>query len=192
MTLNDIKDLVKADLKINMTITQIRRAKLMTIATLEGDLKEEYARLWDYLEEIKRSNPGSTTDMKVSRPTPTELLVFERLYISFNCLKKGLLGGCRKVLGLDGCFLKGKVKGELLAAVGRDGNNQMFPVAWAVVNTKNKANWRWFIGLLKSDLNLDARDGWTMIKDQQKVFFLALLLLFLNCYNNWCCFDNCS
>ena len=81
MTLNDIKDLVKADLKINMTITKISRAKLMTIATLEDDLKEEYARLWDYLEQIKRSNPGSTTDMKVFRPTP----ILNSLYLK-DCI----------------------------------------------------------------------------------------------------------
>ena len=118
------------------------------------------------MEEIKRSNPGSTTEMKVYRPMPSELPVFERLYISFDCLKKGLLKGCRKILGLNGYFLKGQVKGEVLAAVGRDGNNQIFPVAWSVVNTENIVNWRWFITLLKNDLNLDDGSGWTIITDQ--------------------------
>ena len=39
---------------------------------------------------------------------------------------------------VDGCFLKGPMKGELLSAVGRDANNQIYPIAWAVVEYKNK------------------------------------------------------
>ena len=61
--------------------------------------------------------------MKVYRPMPYDLPIFNRLYISFDYLKKGLLAGWMKVLGLDGCFLKGQVKGELFATVGKDGNN---------------------------------------------------------------------
>ncbi|MBA0702040.1 hypothetical protein Goari_000010 [Gossypium aridum] len=37
------------------------------------------------------------------------------------------------LIGLDGCFLKGPFKNEFLTAIGRDANNQMFPIAWAVV-----------------------------------------------------------
>lgn len=32
----------------------------------------------------------------------------------------------RKVIRLDGCFLKGSRRGELLAAIWRDENNKMF------------------------------------------------------------------
>ncbi|GJR50451.1 zf-CCHC domain-containing protein [Tanacetum coccineum] len=48
-------------------------------------------------------------------------------------VKDGWLAGCRKVIGLDGCFLKHTCRGELLVAMGRDANNQMYPIAWAVV-----------------------------------------------------------
>ena len=79
----------------------------MTIVRLKGDFKVEFVRLWDYLEEIKRNNLVSTTEMKVYKPMPSELHVFERLYISFGCFKKRLLGGCRKILWLNGSLLKG-------------------------------------------------------------------------------------
>jgi hypothetical protein len=36
-------------------------------------------------------------------------------------------------MGLDGCFFKGATNGELLCAIGRDANNQMYPIAWVVV-----------------------------------------------------------
>ena len=76
--------------------------------------------------------------MKVNRPIPESLPNFERLFISFDYLKKGFLGGCRKIIGLDGYFLKGTIKCEILVAVGRDGNNQMFPMAWSIVICENK------------------------------------------------------
>ena len=58
---------------------------------------------------------------------------FRRLYICFGALKHVFRQYCRPVLSVDGCWLKGPFKGELLVAVARDGNNQIFPVAWAVV-----------------------------------------------------------
>ncbi|CAI9278733.1 unnamed protein product [Lactuca saligna] len=76
--------------------------------------------------------------------------------------------GCKRVIGLDGCFLKGQCKGELLTAIGRDGNNQVYPIAWVVVDVENKDNWEWFINLLMKDLGLELGEGLTVISDQHK------------------------
>jgi len=63
------------------------------------------------------------------------------VYICLGQLKRGCLEGCRPVLSLDGCFIKGPRKGQILVAVGRDGNNQMYPIAWAVCERENSVNW---------------------------------------------------
>lgn len=55
-----------------------------------------------------------------------------------DALKKGWLQGCRPIIGVDGCFLKSYCCGKLLTAVGRYGNNQIFPIAWAVVEVESK------------------------------------------------------
>ncbi|MBA0608850.1 hypothetical protein Godav_021019, partial [Gossypium davidsonii] len=68
----------------------------------------------------------------VNRVTPHSPTNFKRFYVCFEALKRGWKEGCRPVLGLDGCFLKGPFKCKLLAVVGRDGNNQMYLVAWAI------------------------------------------------------------
>ncbi|WOK93462.1 hypothetical protein Cni_G02160 [Canna indica] len=47
----------------------------------------------------------------------------KRMFVGFDALKEGFLGGCRHVISLDECFLKSKVGGQLLSAVGRDGYN---------------------------------------------------------------------
>ncbi|GJY61298.1 zinc finger, CCHC-type containing protein [Tanacetum coccineum] len=68
---------------------------------------------------------------------------FRRIYICFKGVKDGWLAGCRKVIELDGCFLKHTCRGELLTAMGRDANNQMYPIARAVVRVENADNWGW-------------------------------------------------
>ena len=55
--------------------------------------------------------------------------VFQRMYVCFSSLKRGWINGCRKVIGLDGCFLKGIASGQLLSAVSKDANNQIYLVA---------------------------------------------------------------
>ena len=45
MRLVDLKDLVREDIKVDVTLSQLRRAKLLTMAKLQGDLEEEYGRL---------------------------------------------------------------------------------------------------------------------------------------------------
>lgn len=49
--------------------------------------------------------------------------VFERIYVCFAACKTAFATTCRPLIGLDGCFLKGVYGGQLLSAVGKDGNN---------------------------------------------------------------------
>ncbi|XP_015169808.1 uncharacterized protein [Solanum tuberosum] len=95
------------------------------------------------------------------------------LYVA---LKKGFIEGCRKCIGLDGCFLKGISKGQLLVAIANDGNNQMFPIAWAAVGTESRETWTWFLRILKSDLDInDEGEGLTIISDMQKTYTCKLV-----------------
>lgn len=43
------------------------------------------------------------------------------MYICFIVAKEDFIGGCRRLMGIDGCFLKGLLKGKLLVVVGRMG-----------------------------------------------------------------------
>ncbi|GJU51850.1 pentatricopeptide repeat-containing protein [Tanacetum coccineum] len=82
--------------------------------------------------------------------------------------KDGWFEGCKRVIGLDGCFLKHTCRGELLTAIGRDANNQMYSISWAVVRVENSDNWCWFLALLHGDLKLQQGTGLTLISDGHK------------------------
>ncbi|XP_013645549.1 uncharacterized protein LOC106350173 [Brassica napus] len=116
---------------------------------------------------VKVSNEDSTVELETLYGDDDED-VFYRFYVCFSALKKTWCAHCRPIFGLDACFLKCTTKGQLLAAVGRDAKNQMFPIAWAVVEVESEDNWVWFIEKLQVDLNLHDGEGFTVISDRQK------------------------
>ncbi|XP_052625692.1 uncharacterized protein LOC128132781 [Lactuca sativa] len=167
MKLQEMIDDIRQRYRCVVSIGQVRRARKWAKNLIEGKLTEHYARIWDYAHELLRSNPGSTCQVGVTT-NPDGKNYFHRFYICFKALSVSWKRGCRRVIGLDGCFLKGQVKGELLTAIGRDANNQVYPIAWAVVDVENKSNWTWFLELLSGDLDLIDGSGLVVISDQHK------------------------
>ncbi|XP_023741187.1 uncharacterized protein LOC111889284 [Lactuca sativa] len=155
------------------TLRQCYRAKKKAHEILTGKLSEHYARIWEYGGEIIRSNPGIIAKVGVDIKEDGSN-VFKRFYVCFKAIKDGWIRGCKRVIGLDGCFLKGQCKGELLTAIGRDGNNQVYPIAWVVIDVENKDNWEWFIKLLVEGLGLELGEGLTVISGQHKGLVEAL------------------
>ncbi|MBA0716107.1 hypothetical protein Golax_014972 [Gossypium laxum] len=51
--------------------------------------------------------------MAMNRVTLESSPHFKRFYVCFEALKRGRKEGCRPILGLDGCFLKGPFKASL-------------------------------------------------------------------------------
>ena len=65
---------------------------------------------------------------------------------------------------------KGTIWGVLLSAVGLDGNNGLFPIAFEVVESENKESWLFFFRLLSYMLDGFSKDRpWTFMTDRQKV-----------------------
>lgn len=174
MSLRQMKAQISKKYNLNVSIGQCRNAKKFALCEIEGSLKEHYARLWDYGAECRRANPGSNVKIKVD-PQPDGTVIFECMYICFKGVVEGWIQGCRKVIGLDGCFLKGVCKGELLSAVGRDANNHIYPIAWAVVNVESKATWKWFIDHLMDDIGGGQGSGITLLSDGHKVIIAYII-----------------
>ena len=115
--------------KITVSEQTCYRARSAARKMLQGTLNEHYHMMPAYVHELRKVNKGGTFELVVDKETPESLSRFKRLYICFDSLAHSFLVGCRPVIGLDGCFLKTETKGQLLSVVGRDGNNQMFPIA---------------------------------------------------------------
>ncbi|CAN1850708.1 hypothetical protein LINPERHAP1_LOCUS40002 [Linum perenne] len=87
---------------------------------------------------------------------------------------------------MDGCFLKGLCKGELLTAIARDANDQIYPVAWCVVELESKNSWDWFLEQLGTDLNIGTGRGWSFSTDQQKGLVPSIAEMFPEAEHRLC------
>ncbi|XP_047270276.1 uncharacterized protein LOC124899433 [Capsicum annuum] len=138
-----------------------------------GDYNLEFERISDYKDELLRSNPGSTCVLKLHDETFEDgRKIFQGFYICVDAMKKSFLAGCRKCIGLDGCFLKEVTKGQLLVAVCKDGNNKC-------------CHWheQWIV---KEDLQLGDRTDLTVIIDMQKGLEIAVTEYLPNVEHRMC------
>lgn len=87
---------------------------------------------------VRETNRGSCLIVMTNRISPNLPPFFQRIYVSFNVMKMGFNDGCRSLICLDGCFLKGEFKEQLLSAVTMDPNNNMYPVVFKWLNPSGR------------------------------------------------------
>ena len=91
------------------------------------------------------------------------------MYIRYNAQKLGFLRGCKPIIGLDGCYLKGRFGGQILSTIARDANDNIFTVSFVVVEQKNKDSWVWFLQQFSEDIGNPEQLNLVFISDRQKV-----------------------
>ncbi|KAK5772696.1 hypothetical protein PVK06_048990 [Gossypium arboreum] len=116
-SLKSLQQDVKRDFCCLVSLTKCRRAKLRALELIEGAHKAQYEKIYEYLLEVRTQNEGTTTICYLDNR------LFQRMYVYLQACKDGYRAGCRRIVGLDGCFLKGYYGGYLLAAIGIDTNN---------------------------------------------------------------------
>ncbi|KAK9027894.1 hypothetical protein V6N11_067715 [Hibiscus sabdariffa] len=64
MKIKEIQRRIQSELHVNVPNARCRRAKSLVTSRLAGSCKEEFALLWDYADELRTKNPGSTIKME--------------------------------------------------------------------------------------------------------------------------------
>ncbi|KAL9661622.1 hypothetical protein QQ045_026446 [Rhodiola kirilowii] len=153
---------IKREFEVVVSYRKCLRAKTMALAIIDGAVGEQFKLIKSYCAAIRQWNPESSVHLT------TDAGHFQRIYICLDACKRGFLAGCRPIISLDACHLKGAYTGRIHAAVGRDGNDNMFPIAYAICEAESKDTWHWFIQNLLIDIGNARENGWCFISDQQK------------------------
>ncbi|KAK1385848.1 SWIM-type domain-containing protein [Heracleum sosnowskyi] len=99
---------------------------------------------------------------------------------------RAFINGCRNVVGLDGCHLKGKYGGCLLSATALDGQNGLVPLGIMICKNECAENWFLFLKHLKPRLDEHPVQGINFISDRQKGLREAVHKLFPTSPHRFC------
>ncbi|XP_057532860.1 uncharacterized protein LOC130810744 [Amaranthus tricolor] len=178
--------------KIHVKLRLLYKVKSLAREQLHGGFAESYPALPKYVEMIKFTNPGS-----YALVTWTDNLQFKAYFISFAAQVKGFLGGCRPIIGIDGAHLSGYYKWVMLTAVAIDRNNEIFVLAYGIVDTESIDSWTYFFRNLRCLFAQYEyqKDDWTFISDRMRGLESALFEVFPRVTRRICCqhlYSNCK
>ncbi|GKA16882.1 transposase, MuDR, MULE transposase domain protein [Tanacetum coccineum] len=154
-----------------ISMSKAFRANAKAEREIRGDHVLKYSILRDYVVELQSTNPNTTINIAIERNIDPSLptKVFKRIYVCLGVLKLGFWAYRRELFGLDGAFMKGPFPGQVLAVVGLDSNNGIYPLAYALVEAESKSSWCWFLQCMGDDINLHPNSNFTFISVRQKV-----------------------
>ncbi|KAF1885824.1 hypothetical protein Lal_00042697, partial [Lupinus albus] len=91
-------------------------------------------------------------------PIPESPPMFNRLFIYLNAYKEGFKNGCRHMIDLDGCFLKGYCGNKFCLLLDRMQitNSMLLLILWLIQKPRTIENG-------SQDMY-----GWNFVSDQQK------------------------
>ncbi|XP_077240353.1 putative protein FAR1-RELATED SEQUENCE 10 [Tasmannia lanceolata] len=151
-----------------------------------GNVEDSYRILPAFEVEIMDRNPGSYMHVfrhKNLRPRGDDK--FARLFWTFGpCVRP--FRTSRPIILVDGTHLRRKYLGILLIAIDVDGNNDLYPLAFEVVETENEDSWEWFLKLLKRHILQKQMNVFTICSDRQNGLLQAVPVVFPNYYHSYC------
>lgn len=175
----EIADEIQQDFGIELQYSQAWRGMETARKELQGSFKDSYNYLPWICEKIAETNPGSVATL-----TTREDMSFHGLFIAFYASLTGFRNGCRPLLFLDTMTLKSKYNSELLIAMALDGNDGIFPVAFAIVDRVNDDNWNWFLEQLNTALAVS--QPITFVTDRKMGLRRSISKVFRNSFHAYC------
>ncbi|XP_028105091.1 uncharacterized protein LOC114304124 [Camellia sinensis] len=175
----DVAYTFKADCGLDISYHVVWLGAEKAREAMLGDYLTSFDQLRWYGDAVQHYNPGSHINIDYDLKTSQ----FTRLFVAFAVCINGFKYCC-PLLFLDGTFLKGRYNGQLLAATTKDGNQGLFPVAFAIVDSESESNWSWFLYELSKVIADDRR--MTFVSNRNLRLLEAMLKAFPSGYHGWC------
>ncbi|RYR14793.1 hypothetical protein Ahy_B04g071493 isoform B [Arachis hypogaea] len=158
------------------TYRRIWMAKQKAVAVIYGDWDESYNELPWWVLGVQLTMPGTvavlkTCPVRVGGQLDESHAYFHRLFWTFPpCIEA--FRHCKPLVSIDGTHLYGKYGGTLLVAIAQDGNSNILPVAFALVEGENAESWSFFLSHLRQ--HVTPQPGLLVISDRHNGIKAAL------------------
>ncbi|XP_016207242.1 uncharacterized protein LOC107647702 [Arachis ipaensis] len=135
------------------TYRRVWLVKQKAVAHIYGDWDESYNELPRWVLGVQLTMPGTvavlrTSPVRVGGQVDDSQAYFHRLFWTFPpCIEA--FRHCKPLVSIDGTHLYGKYGGTLLVAITQDGNSNILPVAFALVEGENVESWSFFLSHLR-------------------------------------------
>ncbi|XP_016167821.2 uncharacterized protein LOC107610265 [Arachis ipaensis] len=180
-----IKPLVEAEpsLKVKSVIAEVQSkfnytvsyrkawlAKQKAVKKIFGGWEASYEALPIWFEAMCHKEPSAVVHFETmpayqGDDLVTDIRVLHRVFWSYYpCIRA--FRHCKPVVQVDGTHLYGKYKGCLLVAVSQDGNNNIVPIAFAIVEGETSDALYFFLSNLRQ--HVVTRDGVGLISDRHE------------------------
>ncbi|KAL0537376.1 hypothetical protein IC582_026354 [Cucumis melo] len=162
-----------------MSYEKAWRARENAYERVRGSPEESYNLLRRYGEALKFTNPGTIFHMELEDDR-----FFKYLFMAVGACVRGFLNCIRPVIVMDGTFLKNKYRGQLIVAVFLDGNSQIYPLAFGVVDRETDDSIQWFLEKLKGAIGEVPNLGF--VTDRKACFAKGISSIFPSAFHGLC------
>ncbi|CAA7044462.1 unnamed protein product [Microthlaspi erraticum] len=178
----ELRKILLDDYHVNVSYWKAWRARELAMDHAMGSRAGSYALLTAYLSLLQTANPGTRCVLEHESDS-TGALRFKYTFVAYGASIAGF-PYMRKVIVVDGTSLKGRFGGCLLSACAQDANFQIFPLAFAVVDSEKDNSWAWFMGQLKMFVN-DSPDL-VFFSDRHPSIYPAIAMVFPQAHHGAC------
>ncbi|KAL0373385.1 UNVERIFIED_CONTAM: hypothetical protein Sradi_3254200 [Sesamum radiatum] len=156
-----VKDHTGYDIPYQKAWYSLKMAREIVYGTWESSVQ----KLPKYMGALKKYNPGTIVEWehKAFQPS-TGAHVIGYVFWAFAPCIEGFQF-CRNVISVDGTHLYTKYRHKMLIAAAMDGNQQVLPLAFAIVDDESTSSWKWFLTLLSRHV-IRGRRGVCLISDR--------------------------
>ena len=127
------------------------------------------------LSQVAARNPGSFYDTYLLPAVTRGQRIMQRAFFCLSACVRAFQC-CLPVICIDGTFLTGRYKGQILTAIGVNCNNKIVPLAFVFVENENLDSWYWFLERVNVYV-VTARPDVCLISDRHAGLLQSILKL---------------
>ncbi|XP_016168281.1 uncharacterized protein LOC107610793 [Arachis ipaensis] len=134
------------------TYRRVWLAKQKVVTHIYRHLDESYNELPRWVLGVQMTMPNSvavlrTSSVQVGGQVDDSQAYFHRIFLTFPPHIE-TFRHCKPLVSVDGTHLYGKYGGTLLVAIAQDGNSNILPITFALVEGENAKSWSFFLSHL--------------------------------------------